>query len=90
MSNLDLCRFYRFYTGKNIKGLMKCLGKGSPGSTRDLPNKISADAPLTPILHLGRLNASRVPTLGCGRENLVIFADSVRCITIFHQLLDTA
>jgi len=54
------------------------------------PIKLCADAPLTPILHLGRRSASRVPALGCGWENLVIFADSVRCITIFHQLLDTA
>ena len=52
--------------------------------------KISADAPLTSILHLGRRNASRVPKLVRGWENLVIFADSVRCITICRQLLDTA
>lgn len=71
ISNLDLCRFCRFYTGKNIKGLMKCLGKGSPGSKCDLPIKISADAPLTPILHLGRRNASRVPALACGWKNLL-------------------
>ena len=35
------------------------------------PIKFSADAPLTPILHLGRLNASRVPVLGDSWENLV-------------------
>ena len=52
--------------------------------------KISADAPLTLNLHLGRRNASRVPVLGSGWENLVIFADSVHCITICRQLLDTA
>ena len=55
-----------------------------------LSNKISADAPLTPILYLARRNASRVPVLGSGWENLVILADSVRCITICRQLLDTA
>lgn len=52
--------------------------------------KFSAVAPLAPILHLGRRNASRVPVLGSGWENLVIIADSVRCITICRQLLDTA
>ena len=46
--------------------------------------------PLTPILYLARRNASRVPVLGSGWENLVILADSVRCITICRQLLDTA
>ena len=69
ISNRDLCRFYRFYTGKNIKGLMKCLGKGSPGSTCNLPIKISGVAPLTPILHLARRNASRVPTNKCGQKD---------------------
>ena len=52
--------------------------------------KISADAPLTPILYLARRNASRVPVLGSGWENPIILADSVRCITICRQLLDTA
>ena len=37
------------------------------------PFNISADAPLTPILHLGRRNASRVPVLGCGWENLTLY-----------------
>ena len=50
---------------------MKCLGKGSPGSTCDLPNKISADAPLTPILYLGRRNAYRLPAAGRGWKNLI-------------------
>ena len=62
--------------------------RASDNGDRRLSNKISADAPLTPILYLGRRNASRVPVSGW--ENLLIFADSVRCITIFHQLLDTA
>ena len=34
------------------------------------PVKTSSDAPLAPILYLGRRNVSRVPAAGCGRKNL--------------------
>lgn len=80
-SNIELCRFYRFYIFRNNQGLMKCLGKGSPGSTCGVPIKISADAPLRESHPLERRSASGVPALGCGWENLVSifpFFDSLR------------
>ena len=46
------------------------------------PIKFSADAPLTPILHLGRLNASRVPVLGDSWENLVLFTGTQANIVV--------
>ena len=42
----------------------------TPCISGNAPIKISADAPLTSILHLERLNASRVPALGCSWKNL--------------------
>jgi hypothetical protein len=72
----------------NAKGNIKVTG-GDTSYACDQPNKISA-VPLVNPKSLQDVFASRVPALGCGWENLVIFADSVRCITIFHQLLDTA
>ena len=41
------------------------------------PVKTSSDAPLAPILYLGRQNASRVPVSGWGWKNLLIFTKSV-------------
>lgn len=66
-SNLDLCRFYRFYICRNNQGLMKCLGKGSTGST--LAVKLSTTPPSS-TLALGTNHASRVPAMDCGWENL--------------------
>ena len=72
----------------NAKGNIKLTG-GDTSYACDQPNKISA-VPLVNPKSLQDVNASRVLVLGSGWENLVIFADYVLCITIFHQLLDTA
>ena len=69
-SNQEICLLHRFYGYELLTLFLKCVRKGSTGSTDGPIRNIVFVTPLTNPKTLTDVNASRVPTVGCDWKNL--------------------